>query len=145
MGIILLVLTTASVIKNGFSQTLPQLLIALATTILLDLIINYIKNKKIILPDSAAISSFFIATALSLGQAWYIPLIAGSAAILSKHVIKINGKHIFNPANFGLFTVILIFSAGIEWWASQILILVIILGVLLAYKMKRFHLILSYL
>ncbi len=144
LGIILLALTIVGIRVNGFSKTIPQLLTALATCIILDILINYIKNKRIILPDSAVISALFIATALSIEQEWYIILIASAVAILSKHLIKINNKHIFNPANFGLFAVILIFNATIQWWAAQILILVVIFGLLLTWKIRRFHLILSY-
>lgn len=145
MGSILLILAIIGIIKNGVSQTLPQLLIALAATIPLDLIINYYKEKRFILPDSATISALFIATALSINQLWYTTLIAGIVAILSKHIIKINDRHIFNPAVFGLFAVILIFKVGIEWWASQILWIVTIFGVCLMYKMKNYKIILSYL
>lgn len=145
MGLILLILTIIGIIKNGISQTLPQIIIALLATIPLDLIINYYKEKTFILPDSVTISALFIATALSIGQQWYIPLVAGIIAILSKHLIKINQRHIFNPAVFGLFIVILVFNATIEWWISQILWLVIILGIFMMYKMKNYYLISSYL
>ncbi len=145
MGLILFILTIIGMIKNGFSQTIPQMLIALAATVPLDLIINYYKEKNFILPDSATISAFFIATALSINQPWYIPLVAGIIAILSKHIIKINNKHIFNPAVFGLFITILIFNATIGWWSSQILWLVIIFGIFMMYKMKNYKMVLSYL
>lgn len=144
MGLILLVLTTIGIIKNGIFQTLPQIIIALAATIILDLTINYYKEKTFVLPDSATISALFIATALSIGQTWYVPLTAGVIAVLSKHIIKINNKHIFNPAVFGLFVTILIFNATIGWWSSQILWLVILFGIFLMYKMKNYKLILSY-
>ena len=124
---VLLILTTVGVITNGISRTIPQIIIALITTITLDLIINYKIEKTFVLPDSATISALFIAAALSVNQIWYIPIIAGAVAIISKHVIKIKGRHIFNPAVFGLFSVILLFNTQIEWWASQITWLVIIL------------------
>ena len=144
MGLVLLILTIIGIIKNGISQTIPQIIIASLTTIILDLIINYVKEKEFILPDSATISGLFIATALSINQNWYVPLIAGIVAILSKHIIKINEKHIFNPAVFGLFIVILLFNAKIEWWTSQITWLVIILGLFISYKVKRFYITIPY-
>ncbi len=145
MGLILLVLTIIGIVNNGIANTLPQVLIALVTTIFLDLIINYFKKKTFILPDSATISALFIATALSMNQPWYIPLIASAIAIISKHLIKIKNKHIFNPAAFGLLSVILIFNSQMQWWLTQPFWLVIIFGLFITYKLKRFHLILSYL
>lgn len=145
MRIILLILLVIGVIKIGIVKTLPQLLVALITCLALDLMINYAKKKKIILPDSAAITAFFIAAALSTGQPWYIPLIAATAAITSKYIIKIKNRHIFNPAAFGLFIVMLSLNSTIEWWASFPLWLVIILGIFMMYKMKNYYLISSYL
>lgn len=142
---ILLILTIIGVIKNGFLSTFPQIIIAVITATVLDLTINYLKNKKIIFPDSAIISGLFIATALSINSIWYIPFSAAVFAIIIKHVIKINNKHIFNPAVSGLFFVMLLFQAKIEWWSGQILWLVIIFGIYLMYKMKNYFLISSYL
>lgn len=141
---VLLILTIIGIIMNGFSHTMPQVLLALTTTIILDLIITYKIEKTIILPDAATISGLFIATSLSINQVWYIPIIAGAIAIFSKHLIKIDDRHIFNPAVFGLFSVILLFNAKIEWWASQLTWLIIILGLFISYKIKRFHITLPY-
>ncbi len=145
MGAILLILSIIGIAKIGVSKTLPQLLISLIVCISLDLIINYAKKKKFILPDSAVITAFFIATVLSIGQQWYIPLIAGSAAVLSKHIIKINNRHIFNPAVFGMFIAMLLFNSAIEWWASSPLWPVIIFGIFMIYKMRNYYLVSSYL
>src|SRR3989338_2464571 len=144
MVIVLFILTIVGIIKNGIFNTIPQLIIALAATTILDVSINYIKEKKFVLPDSAIISGLFIATALMLNSTWYTTLIAGAVAILSKHIIQFNDKHIFNPAVFGLFLVILLFNAKIEWWAAQITWLVIILGLFISYKVKRFHITIPY-
>src|SRR3989338_3049864 len=131
---VLLILKIIGVFKNGIWNTLPQLLIALITTITLDVSLNYIKEKTFILPDSATISAFFIATALAVNQPWFVPFVAASIAILAKHFIRVNGTHIFNPGVFGLFCSILIFNAQIQWWAAQYTILVIIGGLFITYK-----------
>ncbi len=144
MAAALLILIIAGIIKIGISKTLPQLLIALAVCVALDLAVNYFKKKKFILPDSSVITAFFIAAALSIGQRWYIPIIAAAMAVLSKHIIKIKNRHIFNPAVFGLLAVMLLFNSPIEWWASSPLWLVIIFGIFLMYKMKNYYLISSY-
>lgn len=51
-------------------------------------------------------------------------IIAGFLAILSKHIFKFNNKHFFNPANFGIISVLTLTSDawvspgqwGDEWW-----------------------------
>ncbi|OLP16883.1 Na+-transporting NADH:ubiquinone oxidoreductase, subunit NqrB [Leptolyngbya sp. 'hensonii'] len=55
---------------------------------------------------------------------WTTVAIAAALAILSKFLFRIQGKHFFNPANFGMITVLLLTSDawvspgqwGEEWW-----------------------------
>ncbi len=44
-------------------------------------------------------------------------------AIGSKHFLKFNGRHIFNPAVFGLFFASLIFKTPVAWWGVTSLII----------------------
>jgi enediyne biosynthesis protein E5 len=67
---------------------------------------------------SAIITSFSVTLLLRAGL-WWIHPIAVSAAIASKFILRLRGKHLFNPANFGvLFALILLpgtwISAG-QW------------------------------
>ena len=145
MIIFLLILTLLGIIKYGVNKTLPQILIAIVIGILLDLAINYFKDKRVIFPSSAIITGLLIATGLSTGTELYIPAILTAIAVISKHTIKINNRHIFNPANFGLLFGIVIIGSGVQWWASDVLWLLIPLGLFLTYKVKRHFIIISYL
>lgn len=74
-------------VQHGITATLPQVLIALFTAGLADVLISYIKNKKIIFPLSALISGMIIALVLSPGVKWFIPLVASLAAILPRQIL----------------------------------------------------------
>jgi Na+-translocating ferredoxin:NAD+ oxidoreductase RnfD subunit len=137
-------LTIYNVFVIGISKTLPQLLIALITVSLLDILINYIKSKRFIRPYHTIITALFIATILPTGQAWYVPAIISAIAILSKHLININKRHLFNPAMFGLFFSALLFNQSSQWWATSPLPVILIFGLFIAYKFRRLHLALSY-
>ena len=50
---------------------------------------------------SAVITSFSV-TLLLRAAAWWIHPVAVSAAIASKFILRVRGKHLFNPANFGV-------------------------------------------
>lgn len=128
----------------GITTTLPQLLIAVITASFIDIIINYIKTKQIIKPYHAIISGIFIAIILPTGQKWYIPALIAVIAILSKHLVNVNHKHLFNPAMFGLFFATLIFKQQLQWWGAAPLPLVLLFGLFISYRFKRFHLTLTY-
>ncbi len=60
-------------------------------------------------PRSALITGLSLALLLRT-QSPLLALLAASLAVLSKFVIRARGKHIFNPANFGLVTLALLTS-----------------------------------
>jgi Na+-translocating ferredoxin:NAD+ oxidoreductase RnfD subunit len=140
---VLMVLAVAGTFRHGL-QTLPQIGIAVAAAVLFDYLFVLMKSKSHFFSLSAIISGLIIALVLKPGIHWYIPLLAALIAILSKHAVKIKGRHIFNPANLGLFITGLIFHAHLFWWGGEILWLTIVLGLFVAYQLKRIPLVLTY-
>ncbi|MCM8786409.1 MAG: RnfABCDGE type electron transport complex subunit D [Candidatus Omnitrophica bacterium] len=144
MVLMLWILAMVGILQQGIGHSLPQVLISIFFAASVDSLITYLKYKKIIFPTSAIISGLIISLVLSPGVNWYIPIFASVVAIGSKHIIRIKGKHIFNPANFGLLLSMLIFHVYLVWWGASIPYLVLVLGGIIAYKFKRFHLVLSF-
>ena len=128
----------------GPKSLLPVLLAAITTTFL-DLFIEYYKSKTWIFPQSALISGLFIGGLLTQNLPLYIYVLAGIIAILSKHLVKFQQNHIFNPANFGVLLVSIIFGASHTWWISSPLILALIFGIFAIWRLKRFDLTISFL
>src|SRR3989344_1580217 len=146
MSAFLVVLTLVSAFFYGFGAlALIPVLIAVLTATILDLLINYFKFKTIEFPYSAFISGLFIGGLLTQNLQWGSFVFAGAIAVLSKHAIKVHGKHIFNPANFGILAVFLIFNAANSWWIASPLWLVIIFGIFISWRLKRFDLAISFL
>ena len=137
-------LTSAFFYGFGIKALLP-VAIAVITTALLDLLVEYFKSKKFQFPQSALISGLFIGGLLTQNLQWYIYVLAGAIAILSKHLIKFRQRHIFNPANFGILTVSIIFGSAHAWWISSPLLLVLIFGIFIIWKLRRFDLAISFL
>ncbi len=138
------VLAIIGALKGETRILILQILLIIIATSILDLIIAYIKKKKFLFPSSAIISGLFIGGILAPNQKFYVYLTAVIVTILSKHLIKINKKHIFNPAAFGLIFVSILFRTSLNWWIDSLVWLVLIFGLFMAYKMRRFHLILSF-
>ncbi len=108
----------------------------------LDFIITYVFNRKTIFPLSALVSGLIIATVLAPARLFYL---APLFAILSKHLIRCSGRHIFNPAAFGLLAVNLLWGLPLSWWLVSNITVVFIFGFFLAYRIKKLGLIASFL
>ena len=146
MSVFLIILASISAFFYGFGiNALIPVVISVLTAVILDLLINYYKLKTWELPYSAFISGLFIGGLLAQNLARYVYVSAGIIAILSKHIIKVHGKHIFNPANFGILVVFLIFNAPNTWWISSPLYLVILFGLFILWRQRRFDLAVSFL
>ena len=96
----------------GFNLSIAQILVALGTCAVLEVGIAFFRHQVLMWPASALLTGNGVAFILrvpgtehgdwwSMHGAW---IFAGTSAIalLSKHVIRVHGRHIFNPSNFGL-------------------------------------------
>jgi Na+-transporting NADH:ubiquinone oxidoreductase subunit NqrB len=97
--------------------------------------------KREIDPRSPLISALSLTLLLRTGSVT-LSILAGVIAVLSKYLLRWKGKHIFNPANFGLVIVSLLFGAAWispgQWGAAPVLaILLIGLGGIVTGKAKR--------
>lgn len=140
MIIALVVLSIYNVQKFGLSVALSIVSIVLAA-VLLDLAIGFAKEKRIFFPKSALITGLILSIVVEGSLLFLITMAV--IAILSKRVIRIKGKHIFNPAVFALF-IALFLPVSQSWWGAGNFLLVGILGLVIAYKLKRFHLVIPF-
>jgi Na+-translocating ferredoxin:NAD+ oxidoreductase RnfD subunit len=155
MIVFLLVLGMAS----GFSGLFPAAVMGEAFlrfafvpvfAVLLDISIKRFALKKPLkAPKSAFISGLFVAGILDPTAPIYIHLTAAALAILSKHILRMGGRNIFNPAGFGIsltsiiFTYILGINVLGSWWIGATL-LTIPLGLYISYRMVKLPLTFSF-
>ena len=144
MIVFLSLLALWGMVQSDFVPALPHLLIAVGIAVLLDTGIHYLKKRKLIHPLSAVITGLLVGSILSPDERLWVVALAAAMGIASKHVIRIRGRHIFNPAILGLLVVSLFFHAPLVWWGSSNIWAVIIFGVIIAARFKRFHLLLAY-
>jgi Na+-transporting NADH:ubiquinone oxidoreductase subunit NqrB len=90
---------------------------------------------------SVLISSFGLCLLLKTNY-WWVAVFAAAVSILSKYIIRINGKHIFNPSALGI--VAAIFLTGNAWispgqWGSGAVILfgVLSLGFIVVTRVQK--------
>src|SRR5712691_5463866 len=117
-----------------FRVSIAQILISLATCAGLEVALAFLRQGVIMWPASALITGNGVAFILRLPgtrhgdwwslHGWYYYVGTAAVALLSKHVIRIGGRHIFNPSNFGLVLTFLIFREGRAepldfWWGPM--------------------------
>lgn len=116
----------------GFSVSVPQILSAILTAAAIDVILTFRSTGKLVWPASGMLTGSGVALILRLvgmesGHYWswegwyYFSAIAG-LSLLTKHVIRFGGTHVFNPSNVGLVAAFLLLGSSVVepldfWWA----------------------------
>lgn len=100
--------------------------------------------------ESQYITGFILALIvgpLALGQNILFLTLLPIIAMASKYIIVFKKQHIFNPAAFAVTISAIVLNQGASWWAggSEMLILVIAGGLIMLRKLRRFHLVISFL
>ena len=93
---------------------------------------------------SAGISGFIVSGILDYNQPWFILAIFSISAVVSKYIIRFKGRHIFNPANFGLFLAALS-GIPLTWNIESNIYIIIALGIYIVYSIRKVPHILGFL
>ena len=96
---------------NRDAQFLFALLAAVISAAAVDTALAYLKTKKPEVTESSLISGLIIGFVLSSDSPLWIICLASIVAIGSKHLVRFKGRHIFNPAALGIFSVIILLGA----------------------------------
>jgi Na+-transporting NADH:ubiquinone oxidoreductase subunit NqrB len=92
--------------------TLPRAALLLATALLTQLACTRLWRLPAFDPRSALISGLSLCLLLRTNS-WLLAAVAAAVTIASKFVLRIGGKHVFNPTNFGI--VALMLATGRVW------------------------------
>jgi hypothetical protein len=142
----------------GFRVSVPQILAAILTCAILEIVITFRQTRSFVWPASAMLTGSGVALILRVvgtpagdhwtTYAWWLYAAVAGLSLLSKYVIKTSKGHVFNPSNIGLVvTFVLLGTTRVEpldfWWAPlevpMLLAYAVILGGGLAIT-RRLHL-----
>ena len=133
----------------GILEGYYSILLAVSCAILTELILGQLINGKWKNLSSAYISGISVSILIRSTLLWPFALTA-VISIMSKYVLRYNGRHIWNPSNFGISWILVFmpFSAaalGIQWGNNIWPMLVIwCLGFFIVWRVKRLHITLTY-
>lgn len=113
------------ILSLGWELEINRYLIVIGSCVLTQLIGSKIIGASPNSWKSALITALGLSILLHTSSLW-IASLAGVIAIASKFIIRIQGKHIFNPANFGIILSILITNQA--WvspgqWGSDVILI----------------------
>ena len=86
----------------GFGRTPWQAVMVVVTAAVADFLANLYFRKRREIPWSGLITGCGLALLLDYGSNVWLPLLPPLLAIGSKHLFTLNGRHVYNPALFGV-------------------------------------------
>src|SRR6476661_7364326 len=136
-------------LSYGILESYPKTALSIVTAIVVELILGRIFFGKWLNLASAYITGISVGILVRSPAFW--PYALWSAiSIMSKYVLRVKGRHLWNPSNFGL-SVLFFLGAetvaglSIQWGNFIAPMLVIwILGSIIIYRAKRFHISATY-
>jgi enediyne biosynthesis protein E5 len=131
-------------LKFGILESYQRTLLAIVSSILAEIAFSRVLYGKWPFLASAYISGISVGI-LIRSPAFWPYVLCSVLAISSKYVLRIRGRHLWNPSNFGI-CVMLFLAAdyvaplSIQWGNSLAPMIVIwTLGSIIIWRLKRFH------
>jgi Na+-transporting NADH:ubiquinone oxidoreductase subunit NqrB len=128
----------------GILESYPKTLLAIGTAIGLELVLGRIFFHKWVHPASAYISGISVGILVRSPAFWPYALCA-AISITSKYVLRIKGRHIWNPSNFGISVMLFLAAETVATlsiqWGNYLLPMLVIwaLGSVIIWRLHRFH------
>ncbi len=134
---------------GGILESYEKTLLAIASAIATEIILGRLFTGKWPHLASAYITGISVGILVRSPAVW--PYIWCSVvSIMSKYVLRVKGRHIWNPSNFGISAMLFLASftgatLSVQWGNSLTPMIVIwVLGSLIIYRLKRFHISATY-
>jgi len=133
----------------GFLESWWRTAFAILTSIAVELLLGRMITGKWPHLASAYISGISIGMLLRSPEFWPYPLCA-AISIVSKYVLRVDGRHIWNPSNFGIVAMLVLASDTVAslsvQWGNNLLPMVVVwlFGAIIIHTLGRFHITLTY-
>jgi Na+-translocating ferredoxin:NAD+ oxidoreductase RnfD subunit len=138
-----------SQVSFGLLESFSRTALAIATSVLFDFVLGRLVFGRFPNVASAYITGISVGILVRSPEFWPYALCA-ALSITSKYVLRWKGRHLWNPSNFGISAILLlapeyVATLSIQWgnnvWP---MVIVWILGALIVYRVRRFHITLTY-
>jgi enediyne biosynthesis protein E5 len=133
----------------GILESYERTALAIVAAIVTELVLGRIFFGKWLNLSSAYISGISVGILLRSPAFWPYAL-ASVLSIMSKYVLRVKGRHLWNPSNFGICVLLFlapetVASLSVQWGNFKWPLIVIwVLGSFIIYRAKRFHISATY-
>jgi enediyne biosynthesis protein E5 len=128
----------------GILESYKKTLLAIVVSIATEMVLGQIFYHKWLHPASAYISGISVGILVRSPAYWPYAL-CSLISIMSKYVLRVKGRHLWNPSNFGISVLLFlapeaVASLSIQWGNYLWPMLVIwFLGSAIIWRLRRFH------
>lgn len=139
----------AAQLSFGVLESYSRTVLAIVTAIVTELVLGRIFLGKYPNLASAYISGISVGILLRTPAFWPFAVCA-AIAISSKYVLRVRGRHIWNPSNFAICVMLFLLPEtvtmlGIQWGNNLVAMAVIwLLGSAIIWRLRRFHITATY-
>ena len=133
----------------GILESYQKTMLAIVTSIACELLLGRLFLKR--WPNLASAYITGISVGILLRAPGYWPfVVCALLSITSKYVLRVNGRHIFNPSNFGICAMLFLASDAVATlsiqWVNNLAAMAVIwvLGSLIIWRARRFHICVTY-
>lgn len=139
----------AGQLEFGILESWGRTLLAIATAMTMEIVL-----ARLIIGKWPHLASAYI-TGISVGILVRSPFLwpyalCSSLSIMSKYVLRWRGRHLWNPSNFGVSSMLFLYPAAVAslsiQWGNSIwpMVTVWCIGSIIIYRLRRFHICASY-
>ena len=133
----------------GILESYKKTGIAIVAALLAELILGRIFTGKFPNLASAYISGISVGILVRSPAVWPY-LLCAVVSIMSKYVLRVKGRHMWNPSNFGISVLLFLAPETVATlsiqWGNYLLPMIVIwcLGSVIIYRVRRFHITATY-
>jgi len=133
----------------GILESYKKTGIAIVASLLTELILGRIFTGKFPNLASAYITGISVGILVRSPAVWPY-LLCAVVSIMSKYVLRVKGRHIWNPSNFGISVLLFLAPETVATlsiqWGNYLLPMIVIwcLGSVIIYRVRRFHITATY-
>lgn len=133
----------------GFLESYSRTALAIGTSILVEVVLGKIFTGKIPHLASAYVSGISVGMLVRSPEFWPYALCA-AISISSKYLIRVNGRHVWNPSNLGIVAMLVLASDSVAslsiQWGNNLLPVAVVwaFGSVIIATLGRFHITFTY-
>ena len=133
----------------GFLESWSRTFLAIGTSIVVELVLGRLLGGKWPHLASSYISGISVGMLIRSPEFWPYALCA-AISITSKYVLRMDGRHLWNPSNFGIVAMLVlasnvVASLSVQWGNTLLpMVVVWLFGSVIIHRLGRFHITLTY-